>query len=128
MAYDGVGCALAANTPFAGSHHLTSHGLLKVIVGTLKGQTVATVEGPAAAPGLMLMGLLQHDGLSSNWLTDLSVSGAHVGARQDIHHHISLPRNDMPQGPQVTSAPCHKHHMCHCDRNPPYSVVVDLSR
>jgi len=76
MEYDGVGYALAANNAFASSHHLTSHSSPKAVFNALKGQTVATVGGPAAAPGLMLTGLLQYYGFPSNWLTDLSLSGA----------------------------------------------------
>lgn len=76
MEYNGVGYALAANNAFAASHHLTSHSSPKAVFSALKGQTVATVGGASAAPGLMLTGLLQYYGFPSNWLTDLSLSGA----------------------------------------------------
>jgi len=76
MEYDGPEWAMVVNKSLVASKGLSRNSSVKSVLEALHGQTVATVGGAAAAPGVMLSGLLQYYNLPSNWLTDLGVSSS----------------------------------------------------
>ncbi len=76
MEYDGPEWALAVTNQIATANKLTSSSTPLQVLQSLKGDKVAAVGGAAAAPGVMLSGLLSHYGLPANWLTIFSVGSS----------------------------------------------------
>jgi len=58
------------------STHATASMSLKQLLTALKGTKVAIVGTAVSAPGLILTGLLKQQGLPSNWLSLVGVSGS----------------------------------------------------
>ncbi|HEY1704418.1 MAG TPA: ABC transporter substrate-binding protein [Trebonia sp.] len=88
--YDGPSWALAVSNSVLSSTHVTASMPLKQLLTALHGIKIAIVGSAAAAPGLILTGLLKEEGLPANWFDlvgveasgDLSSAYAHgeVGA------------------------------------------------
>lgn len=76
MEYDGPEWAMAVSNSIASSDKLTSSSSPKAVLEALKGDKVAAVGGPAAAPGVMLTGLLAHYNLPSNLFTIFAVQSS----------------------------------------------------
>lgn len=76
MEYDGPEWAMVVSKSLVARDHLSATSSAKAVLTALHGQTVATVGGAAAAPGIMLTGLLDYYHLPSNWLTDVAVSAS----------------------------------------------------
>lgn len=76
MEYDGPEWAMAVTNQIATSAGLSSSSSPKAVLEALKGDKVAAVGGPAAAPGVMLLGLLAHYNLPSNLFTIFAVQSS----------------------------------------------------
>lgn len=74
--YNGPAWALALTNSVLKSTHVTPSTPLKQLLTALKGTKVAIVGSAAAAPGLILTGLLKQEGLPSNWLNLVGVSAS----------------------------------------------------
>lgn len=76
MEYNGPEWAMAVTSQVASANNLSVGSPAETVLKSLKGDKVALVGGPAAAPGVMLSGLLAHYGLPSNWLTMFAVQSS----------------------------------------------------
>jgi ABC-type nitrate/sulfonate/bicarbonate transport system substrate-binding protein len=74
--YNGPSWALTVASGVLSSTHVTASMPLKQLLTALHGTKVAIVGTAASAPGLILTGLLQQEGLPSNWLDLVGVSAA----------------------------------------------------
>ncbi len=76
MEYNGPEWAMAVTNQLATSAHLSSSSTPQQVLSALKGDKVAVVGGAAAAPGIMLNGLLQHYGIPKSALTIFAVNSS----------------------------------------------------
>lgn len=76
MEYDGPEWALAVTNQVAKAHSLSQSSSPKAVLEALKGDKIAVVGGAAAAPGVMLDGLLEHYNLPTSWLTLFAVNSS----------------------------------------------------
>jgi ABC-type nitrate/sulfonate/bicarbonate transport system substrate-binding protein len=74
--YNGPSWALAVSSSVLSSTHVTASTPLKQLLTALHGTKVAIVGTAASAPGLILTGLLQQEGLPANWLDLIGVEAS----------------------------------------------------
>lgn len=106
MEYNGPEWAMAVSNSLASSAKLSSSSPAKSVLEALKGDKVAAVGGPAAAPGVMLLGLLAHYNLPSNWFTIFAVqsSSALVTALQHNEVQAIFDTQPIPAEAQLQHA------------------------
>ncbi|MCL5076897.1 MAG: ABC transporter substrate-binding protein [Actinobacteria bacterium] len=96
MEYDGPEWAMAVTNQIATSAGLSSSSSPKAVLEALKGDKVAAVGGPAAAPGVMLLGLLAHYNLPSNLFTIFAVQSSSALVTSLQHNEVQAIFDTQP--------------------------------
>lgn len=96
MEYNGPEWAMAVTNSIASSDKLTSSSSPKSVLEALKGDKVAVVGGAAAAPGVMLSGLLAHYGLPSNLFTIFAVQSSSALVTSLQHNEVQAIFDTQP--------------------------------
>lgn len=96
MEYNGPEWAMAVTNQIASSAGLSSSTSPKAVLQALKGDKVAVVGGPAAAPGVMLLGLLAHYNLPANLFTIFAVQSSSALVTSLQHNEVQAIFDTQP--------------------------------
>lgn len=98
--YDGPEYALALNPATLASTHVTAGMPVKSLLRALRGTKVGIVGTSAAAPGLILTGLLKEEGLPADWLSFVNIAQSGLAAAYS-HGEVGAVFDDQPVPDQV---------------------------
>ena len=99
--YDGPSWALTVSSSVLSSTHVTASTPLKQLLTALHGTKVAIVGTGASAPGLILTGLLQEEGLPANWLDLIGVEASSDLTSAYSHGEVSAVFDTQPTPDEV---------------------------
>lgn len=99
--YDGPSWALAVNKSVLDSTHVTASTPLKQLLTALHGVKIAIVGSSAAAPGLILAGLLKEEGLPANWVHLIGVSASSDLSGAYAHGEVGAVFDTQPEPDEI---------------------------
>lgn len=99
--YNGPSWALTVSSSVLSSTHVTASTPLKQLLTALHGTKVAIVGTGASAPGLILTGLLQEEGLPANWLDLIGVEASSDLTSAYSHGEVSAVFDTQPTPDEV---------------------------
>lgn len=94
--YDGPSWALAVTKSVVDSTNVTASMPLKQLLTALHGVKIAIVGSSAAAPGLILTGLLKEEGLPANWVDLVGVNAASALSSAYSHGEVGAVFDTQP--------------------------------
>lgn len=101
--YNGPSWALTVSSSVLSSTHVTASTPLKQLLTALHGTKVAIVGTGASAPGLILTGLLQQEGLPANWLDLIGVEASSDLTSAYSHGEVAAVFDTQPTPDEVVA-------------------------